>query len=352
MHASPLKGTSRLRRANITDVAYRAGVSKTTVSHVINQTRFVEDQTRQRVLKAIADLGYRPNFLARSLTTQRTGIIGMVISDSSNYFFGETMHGVEEVLLPHNYALMVCNTNETLDREAHYIDLLLSQRVDGIIAAATSQRWVELTRAVAQHTPVVFVDRAFGDMEGPFVGVDNIHGAYLGVRHLIECGHAKIGILAGFDRLSTMRDRLEGFHQALREAGLHTRGDWIVGSALSIEGGREAMRQILSVADRPTAVFINNNLLALGALLEMREMGVRCPEDMAVAGFDDHPWAAVADPPLTVVRQPAHELGRTAASILLSLIRREPAPETQVTLKCDLVVRQSSRLISGPRRHD
>ena len=282
--------------------------------------------------------------MARSLTTQRTGIIGMVISDSSNYFFGELMQGVEEILLPQKYGLIVCNTNETLEREAHYLDLLLSQRVDGIIAAATSQRWVELTRAVAQHTPVVFVDRSFDNMEGPYVGVDNQQGGYLGVRHLIDCGYQHIGILAGYERLSTMRERYAGYRQALEEAGLPVRPEWAIGSPLSIEGGREALRQLLSLPERPQAVFINNNLLSLGALLELRALGVRCPEDLALVGFDDHPWAAVADPPLTVVRQPAHELGRAAAGILLALINHEPAPVARERLTCDLVIRQSSRV--------
>jgi LacI family transcriptional regulator len=324
------------------DVAAKAGVSKTTVSHVINQTRMVEADTRRRVLDAIAELRYRPNLLARSLTTQKTGIIGMVISDSSNYFFGETMKGVEEVLLPKNYGLIVCNTNETLEREAHYLNLLLSQRVDGIIAAATSQHWVELSKADMQHTPVVFVDRSFDDMAGPFVGVDNKQGAYLGVRHLLACGHPSVGLLAGYERLSTMRERTAGYEHAIQEAGLPLRDAWIVRSHLSIEDGRRAMRQILAAPQRPRAVFINNNLLALGGLLELRDMGLRCPEDIAIAGFDDHPWAAVADPPLTVVRQPAQQLGRTAARILLALIQHEPVAETHVSLECELVVRQSS----------
>jgi LacI family transcriptional regulator len=336
-----------MKRANIGDVAEKAGVSKTTVSHVINQTRFVEEDTRQRVHAAIAELGYRPNLLARSLTTHSTGLIGMVISDASNYFFGETMHGVEDVLHPKNYALMVCNTNETLEREAHYLNLLLSQRVDGIIAAATSQRWVELTAAVVQHTPVVFMDRSFDNMEGPYVGVDNHKGGWLGVRHLIDCGYDRIGILAGYDRLSTMRERLAGYYQALSEAGLPERPEWVIGSPLSIEDGRESLRRLMSLPDRPHAVFISNNLLSLGALLELRDMGLRCPEDLAIVGFDDHPWAAVSDPPLTVVRQPAQELGRIAANILLALIKHEPLDSTRVLLDCELVVRQSSRAVSA-----
>lgn len=330
-----------MRRPTINDVAKRAGVSKTTVSHVINNTRFVEEETRQRVLQAIAELGYRPSTVARSLTTNRTETIGVIVSDASNYFFGEVLLGIEDVLRPANYGLIVCNTAEILEREAHYLDLLLRQRVDGIIAAATSQRWDILAQAEVQHMPVVFMDRSFEDLNGPFVGVNNKRGAYLGVRHLIECGHRQIGILAGFQRLSTMRERLAGFRQALQEHDIPLPEKWVVTSPLSIEAGREAMRQILSLPERPTAVFLNNNLLSLGALLAIKELGLRCPEDIALVGFDDHPWAAVSGPPLTVVRQPAQQLGQVAAQMLLDLINGEQPPESRVILDCEVISRQS-----------
>ena len=199
----------------ITDVANKAFVSKATVSHVLNNTRFVEDETRQRVLTAIAELGYRPNALARSLTTRRTGTIGMIVSDATNNFFGELLRGAEDVLRPANYASIVCNTDEILEHEEHYIDLLLGQRVEGIIAAATSQQWAVLDEAALRHVPIVFVDRRFDGLQGPFVGADNVTGARLGTSHLIEAGHREIGIIAGFQRLSSIRERLEGFKQAL-----------------------------------------------------------------------------------------------------------------------------------------
>jgi DNA-binding LacI/PurR family transcriptional regulator len=176
--------------------------------------------------------------------------------------------------------------------------------------------------------------------------VDNHKGGWLGVRHLIDCGYDRIGILSGYDRLSTMRERLAGYYQALREAGLPARPEWVIGSPLSIEGGRGSLRQLMSLPDRPRAVFISNNLLALGALLEMRAMGIRCPDDLALVSFDDHPWAAVSDPPLTVVRQPAQALGRMAASILLALIKHEPVDSPRALLECELVIRQSSRALA------
>ena len=334
-------------RATIKDVAKLAGVSKTTVSHVINETRFVEEDTRQKVLDAIDELQYRPNAAARSLTTKRTGTIGMLISDSSNSFFGEILLSVEEVLRPQNYALIICNTNETLKYEAHYLDLLLNQRVDGIIAAATSQPWIELSNAETQHTPVVFVDRIFDDFDGYYVGVDNRAGAYLGTQHLIQCGYRKIGILAGLERLSTMRERLDGYCQALQGANIPLNRDWVIPSQLSIEGGRQAFRTLFSLADKPDALFINNNHLALGALLEMSELNMESIRNLGIVVFDDHPWAAVTDPPLTVVRQPTHKIGQLAAEMVLALIDNQPVPEKRVIVDCELIVRQSCHALHG-----
>lgn len=326
----------------ITDVAQRAFVSKTTVSHVINGTRFVEDETKRRVLAAIADLGYRPNKVARSLTTRRTGSVGMIVSDASNQFFGDMLRGVEEVLKPANYALIVCNTDEALDREEHYLDLLLGQRVDGIIAAATSQKWSALSIAEANRTPIVFVDRRFEGLDGHYVGADNIGGARLGVQHLLERGHRAIGTLAGYQRLSSMRERLQGFRQALGEHRLELPEEWIVTSPLSIEAGRDAARTILTLPQHPRALFCNNNLLTLGALRAISELGLLCPQEIAVVGFDDHPWASVCAPPLTVVSQPAREIGRRAAQMLCTQIDGGEIDETVVELQCTLVVRQSS----------
>jgi DNA-binding LacI/PurR family transcriptional regulator len=330
-----------MKRPTMKDVAELAGVSKTTVSHVINNTRFVEEETRLRVLQAISELGYRPSAVARSLTTNRTQTVGVIVSDASNYFFAEVLRGIEEVLMPEGYALLVCNTAEILEREAHYLDILMRQRVDGIIAAATSQRWDGLTEIEMKHIPAVFVDRAFEGLDGPLVEVDNRRGAYTGAKHLIECGHRRVGILAGFQRLSTMRERLAGFREALDEHGISLPEEWVETSQLSIAGGREAMGRMLAGRQRPTAVFVSNNLLALGALLALKQAGVRCPEDLSIVGFDDHPWAAVSDPPLTVIRQPAEELGRVAADTLLRLVNGEEPEESRVVLECELVLRES-----------
>jgi len=327
--------------STIMDVAKKAFVSKTTVSHVLNGTRFVESETKQRVEQAIADLGYRPNALARSLTTNRTGTIGIIVSDASNYFFGELLRGAEDILRPANYASIICNTDEILEHEEHYLKLLLEQRVEGIIAAATSQQWASLHEAEHRHVPIIFVDRRFEGLQGPFVGADNVSGARKAATHLIDAGHRKIGIIAGFQRLSSLQERLEGFKQALAQHNISLPAEWEITGPLSIEAGRIATYQALTNPDRPTALFVSNNLLMLGALEAVKELGLRCPEDISLLGFDDHPWATVCAPPLSVVRQPAREIGRTAAHMLCALIGGSLVQEQLVQLPCELILRKS-----------
>ena len=330
-----------MKRVTINDIARLAGVSKTTVSHVINNTRFVEDTTRQRVQNAIEENGYQPSLVARSLTTQHTATIGVIVSDMTNDFFGEVVRGIEDVLLPNNYSILVCNTDENLEREDHYINLLLRQRVDGIIAAATSQRWEALFRADILHTPLVMVDRRYNSFDYPYVGVNNFEGAYMGARYLIERGYREIGILAGFQRLSTMRERLAGFQKAMRDYSIPLPEQWIVESALNIPAAYQAARQILTLPNPPKALFMCNNLLSVGTLMVVRDLELETPGDISLIGFDDHPWAKVVTPPLTVVRQPARLVGRKAAENLLRLINDETIEEPEVILDCDLVIRQS-----------
>ena len=330
-----------MKRITMRDVAEQAGVSKATVSHVINETRFVEDTTKTRVNDAIRTLGYRPNVAARSLTTQRTRIIGLIVSDITNTFFGEIMLGIENVLITNGYSLMVCNTSEVLEREEYYIDILLRQGVDGIIAAASSQNWDVLNQAAKLSIPIVMLDRIFENAGSPYVGVNNKYGAYLGTGHLIEKGYREIGILSGFQRLSTMRERLSGFEAAMGEAGLPIRDSWSVASQLSIEDGKRAMRDLMSQQARPRAVFICNNLLSLGALMGLQDMNLRCPEDIAIVGFDDHPWAQVSNPPLTVVRQPTYRIGETAAGKVLQALNAEESNIPSAIFNCELIVRQS-----------
>lgn len=336
-------GGEIIKRVTIKDVAKHASVSNSTVSHVLNNTRFVRDETRERVLHAVTTLGYSPSVAARSLTTNRTQIIGVLIPNARNSFFGEILSGIEEVLRPANYGIVVCNTDEIWQREAHYLDLLLRLRVDGILATAATFKWHLLADA---HTPVVFFDRSFEGMEGPFVGIQNQKAAYKATCHFIEHGHRKIGLLLGEEHLSTGSERFAGFRQALQEHGIELREEWVVPSIFSIQGGYDATQQILSLPERPTALLLNNNFLSVGALSALKDLGLHCPDDISLIGFDDHPWAAVCDPPLTVMRQPTQEIGQIAAQTLLDMINDDVRSESHIILEAELVVRQSCRRIS------
>ncbi len=333
-------GGEIIKRVTIKDVAKHANVSNSTVSHVLNNTRFVRQETRERVLHAVTTLGYSPSVAARSLTTNRTQIVGVLIPNARNSFFGEILSGIEEVLRPANYGLVVCNTDEIWEREAHYLDLLLRLRVDGILATAATCKWHVQADA---HTPIVFFDRSFEGMDAPFVGINNHKAAYQATCHLIEHGHRKIGLLLGEAHLSTGRERFAGFRQALQEHDIELREQWVVPSIFSIEGGYDATQHILSLPERPTALLLNNNFLSVGALLALKDLGLHCPQDVSLIGFDDHPWAAISDPPLTVMRQPTRKIGQISAQSLLDMINEGARPTSHIILQAELVERQSCR---------
>lgn len=332
--------------ATIRDVAKRAGVSTATVSHVLNNTRFVSEETRATVLQAIRELNYHPSAIARSLSTRKTQTIGMVVSDITNIFFGEMIRGVIDVITPYDYSLLLCTTGESPTREEEYLQLLFSRRVDGFIAAATSQKWAPLQLVEAVQIPTVFVDRTFEGMNGPFVGVDNEGGAYQAVSHLIQDGHERIGIVAGLARMSTMQERLQGYKRALRDHSIPLDEQLVLFGELSVEGGRRCTLELLNAIKPPTAIFLNNNLLTLGALLAIKQLGWKYPQDVALVGFDDHPWASIASPALTTVRQPVYEIGCTAANMLMKMLAGESIIEERVLLKTELIVRESCKV--GP----
>lgn len=330
-----------MESVTIKDVAHRAQVSIKTVSRVLNGEPYVRDTTRQKVMQAVTELGYRPNQIARGLQMSRTETIGVVIPNIANNFISEVIRGIQAVTSQANYSVIVCDTDEKLQEENRYLDVLLRHRVDGIIAAATSQQWMALSEAEKGRTPIVFLDRKFEGMDGPFVGVDNEYGAYMGTSHLINSGYTRIGMLAGMPRLSSTWERRQGFERALATHDIPLRPEWVIESRLSVSDGRMAAGKIMTQGERPRALFASTNMLALGALLALKDLGLKCPDDVALVAFDDHPWAEVSDPPLTVVRQPAHEIGQEVARLLLSLLEGEEVEQTRILLPPELVVRSS-----------
>lgn len=331
------------KKATIKDIAHRAGVSIATVSRVFNKTQNVREKTAKRVLKAAEELNYFPNKVARRMRvkSQDSLIIGLILTDMGNPFFSELARGVEDVAYQNKQATLICNTDENPEKEHFYIDSMLSEKASGIIIAPTAGNVDFLNRLKSQNYPIVCVDRYPEGLNIDTVTTNNERGAYLAIKRLIELGHKKIGIICGIKGISTTEGRLDGYKKALKEFGIPVDKELIIYKNYKETGGREAMKELLSLNSLPTAVFSTNNLMTLGCFEEMYEQDVRIPQDMAIIGFDDMSWSMALNPPLTAIKQPSYELGVNAAELLIKRLNDTKRNTMNMVLNPELVVRQS-----------
>jgi LacI family transcriptional regulator len=343
-----------LRSPTLKQVARSARVSIKTVSRVLNSGTYVSDLTRRRVRRAIDQLGYRPNALARGLVTGRSRSIGLVIADIVNPFFPPLVRGIEDVAAARGYNLILCDTDEDPVRERAVVSVLLERQVDGLILCASRMPRSELARLAHDARHVVLVNRVLSHPSVGAVVIDNVAGARLATAHLLGLGHRRVAYLAGPRLSSSHRKRLRGYRQALEARGAAFDPRLVAGGTVSMAAGREAMAGLLRLQDPPTAVFAFDDLMAIGALEELRARGHRVPEDVAVVGFDDIDLAAFVDPPLTTVAQPTAEMGRLAANQLVDLIEGVPSRRARrvITLMPELVVRASCGFQAPPRAPD
>jgi LacI family transcriptional regulator len=331
--------------ATIRDVANRAGVSVATVSHVVNESRFVAEETKARVLAAISDLHYRRDGIARSLRRSQTGTIGAIISDITNPFFADLVKGIDSVVhnLPNGITVMVCNTEEDSAKERLYLDALMEKRVDGIIAAPAGANENYFQGLLDQSFPLVFVDRSLRGLDVESVEVDNLSVAVKTVRHLIDRGHRRIAVLKATLHASSIMDRVKGYEEAMAAAGLPTSPDLVVECASDILAAQQGGSKLLGLTPLPDAVFCTNNFMTLGMVRAINERGLRCPEDIAIAGFDDFQWADAFRPRITAVAQPGFEMGQAAARLLMSRVdKTRNGPAVHTLLDTSLVIRESS----------
>ncbi len=266
--------------ATIKDVAKRAGVSVATVSYVINGTRNVAPETAARVRAAMEEMNYHPNAVAQSLRTRSTHVIGAVISDISNPFFATLIKGAEDCARKNGYSLLICNTSEKLENELVYLQLLSRKRVDGMIIAPTGKNDELIKDLIERGMQIVFIDRKVDGVPAPAVLSENEEGAYQATRHLLERGHLRIGIVLGLPHVSTTTERLAGYRRALKEMGLAEDPSLIVYGHSQVDGAREASVKLLDRPDRPTAVFATNNLMTIGLMTAIHDLGLRCPCDI------------------------------------------------------------------------
>jgi LacI family transcriptional regulator len=326
------------------ELAARAKVHPSTISRVVNQDPGlrVAPATRARIEALLRETEYRPNGVARGLKLRQTLVLAVVIPDITNPFFGALFRGVEDGAAPRGYQVLLCNTDGSPDRQRAHLHSLIARRVDGVILASSflkdpAVRWLR-----HQRIPYVLVNRFSEEGLDPFVGSDDVTGARLATQHLISLGHVRIGHLAGQSTVSTGVLRRRGFQMAMSEAGLSTKPELQVESGFIEDGGIRGMEKLLALREPPTAVFAVTDAVAVGAYGVVRRTGLRIPEDVAIAGYNDIPLAGRLIPGLTTVHVPIHEFGSAAARVLLEQIESAHVTPRRVVFSPQLVVRGST----------
>jgi LacI family transcriptional regulator len=330
---------------SIKDVAAKANVSTATVSHVINETRYVAEETRLKVLQAMKDLDYRPNPVARSLRSRKSNIIGLMFpaqsDDTSNFFFMSIAHGIGSVLKNHGYQLIVSNSNEEIEMEREQIKMFNDQFIDGLIMAPTAQSHEYLHEELHGDYPVIFVDRKpKGYEKGDTILSDGQNGTYGAIKLLIEKGHRNIGFVTGPLGLTTSDDRFEGYKQALIEHALPISLDLIKEAVPSFENGYDVAKELIENT-HVSAIFTANNIMTMGVVKCLQDYKKKIPEEIAVIGFDDYEWAKITTPPLTMIKQPSFEIGVKAAEAMIRRIEDPQAEYVEWRLQTTLMTRGS-----------
>ncbi len=325
---------------SIKDVARAAGVSTATVSRVLSNGAHVRPEVRKRVMEVVEQLAYRPNLLARSLRSQQSSTIGLIVSDIRNPFFTAMSRAVEDTAYEQGFSLMLCNTDENSEKEAIYLNLMHDQNVAGVIFSPTLHMATNFNASQITF-PTVVVDRAITDADVDAVLLDNVDAAHRLTTHLIDCGYRNIGILYG-ETSTTGRERYRGFEKALRAHNLLPVAEHVKAVQPKIETGYAATLKMLDTGQSLDALFTTNSLLAAGALQAIRERNLTIPGDLALVTFDETTWASLVQPPLTLIAQPTYEIGKTATELLLQRIADPHRATRQVIMKGQLLVRGST----------
>jgi LacI family transcriptional regulator len=335
-------------RATIEDVAREAEVSYATVSRVINSKGYVSDETRSRVIAAVARTGYVVNRRARGLAGGRSDVVGLVVSDLETSYIGEIIRGIDEELASLDYDLMLYTTHRRKHRESAFVATLTAGLADGLLLVLPTDPGAYLESFRHRGFPFVLIDHGGNDDSGPSVGATNLQGAYDATSYLIQLGHRRIGFVSGHMEMGCAVDRLEGFKTAHRDYELPFEPTLVCEGDFHQPSGYECARRLLALADRPTAIFASNDVSAFGVMEAVRDAGFRIGEDISVFGFDDIPAASSVHPGLTTVRQPLEEMGRLATRMLFERIADPSRPFERIDLPTELVIRDSCRAPAGP----
>jgi LacI family transcriptional regulator len=329
--------------ATIKEVAERARVSVATVSRVVNNSGYVSTDLRERVEEAMHTLHYKPSALARSLRRQETHTIGVLVPALNQPFFGTLIFAMEKTLFTGDYRTLICSSEEDPLKEATYVDILLRQRVDGVILVPTGHSTEGVSRLLQAEVPVVLIDRDFPNLSISRVLSDNFGGANAGMQHLLALGHRRIALIGGPSYSQVTRARVEGAEQAFRDFGaVYDPSLLMIGTLPEFELGYQAALSLMKRADPPTAIFALTDVVAVGVLHAAAQLNLTLPDDLSVMGFDDIPLAAYTIPELTTIAQPIYGMGQTAVEILMRRLHNQHQPLETIQLDTRLVVRKST----------
>ena len=328
--------------ATIKDVAALAGISYTTVSHVVNNSRPVSAHVRRKVESAIAELNYVPSAVARSLKARSTATIGLLVPNSVNPYFAELARGIEDCCERNGYCVILCNSDDDPQKQRNYLRVLLEKRVDGLVVASVGGDAALIDLLATVRTPMVIVDRGLHAVSADLVCIDHEQGGYLATQHLLQLGHRDIACISGPQHTHVAQLRMDGYRRALGERGLRPAANRVMHSDFTSPGGYLAAVQLLA-AEPPSAIFAANDMIGLGVLRAAAEQGIRVPDELSVIGFDDIELSRYVYPALTTVGQRIGELGEIAAERLLARITGSPgAAATRHVIAPQIVVREST----------
>ncbi|HOV83785.1 MAG TPA: LacI family DNA-binding transcriptional regulator [Paludibacteraceae bacterium] len=329
-------------KATIKDIAKSLGISVATVSRALNDSYEVSNETRQKVLSKARELHYKPNVYARNLLKQKNNFIGVVVPEFVTFFFPEIIIGIQEVMNNAGYQVLICQSNESSKLERKNIEMLEYNMIEGLIVSVTKEsKNLDLyQRLVNDHFPLIFVNRILPEVEACQVIIDDHKWAYKAVEHLIKCGYKRIAHLAGNEHLSVTQRRLQGYKDALNDYNIPFQQRWVMHVGVQQDRAKIGIDYLLSLKEKPDAIFAVNDPIAIGCMLELKKRGLRIPDDIAIIGFTESPIGRIME--LTSVAQPTFKMGQAAAELLIKRINNPDSPCEIITLPAQLNIRNST----------
>jgi LacI family transcriptional regulator len=334
-----------VKLTTIKDVARLAGVSIASVSHAVNKTRFVSEETKQKIFAAMEELAYKPNSVARSLRIKESHIIGLILPDNTNPYFAEIAWSIEYASRNMGYSVILCNSDGDVTKETSYIDVLIEKQVDGVILVAAGESTANFLKLQERNIPTVMVDRNSPNVNIDSIQIDNEFYGQMATNHLIELGHKNIACITGPRDVTPSFDRVDGFKNALKQHNISLKEDYIVRGDFKPHGGYLAACKLLEMKIPPTAIFACNDLMAFGVIHAASEFGVEVPEKLSIVGFDDIYLSTYSNPPLTTIKQPRLEMGEDAVHFLTLRMKDHGKLSRKITLNASLVKRASTKAL-------